>query len=118
MTRPSLTAIHKASAGSRSFQLPPGQEEIDDPAAGVAQGVTLEAENPALLRVAERGSFVTQPADPSMTQGVAELNRLGVDQVEGRLSQKQSCAGDQQFADQPVQLVEPDDPALIGGQMR
>src|SRR5262249_26264904 len=114
--RPSLTASSKASAGLRSSPLPPGQEEIDDPAAGVAQGVKLEAKEPPLLRVAKRGSFIPQPADPSMTQGVAKLNRLGVDQVERSFAPKQCGAGNQQFADQPIQLVEPDDPALISGQ--
>src|SRR5262249_17623323 len=115
--RPSLTASSKASAGSRSSQLPPGQDEIDDPAAGVAYGVKLEAKEPALLRVAKIGPFIPQPADPSLAQGVAKLNRLGVNQVERSFAPKQCGAGNQQFADQPIQLVEPDDPTLIGGQM-
>jgi FkbM family methyltransferase len=83
----------------------------------MAQGLKLEAEAPALLRFAEIGPFITRQADTSMAQGVAKLNRLGVNQVERSLAHKQCGAGNQQFADQRTQLVEPDDPALIGGQM-
>jgi len=65
--------------------------------------------------LAEIGPFITQQADTSMAQWVAKLNRLGVDQVERSFAHKQRGAGDQQFADQRIQLVEPDDLALIGG---
>jgi len=80
--------------------------------------VQLEAEEPALARLAEVSPVLSQQPHSTVPDGVTDGNRLGVHQIEVIGFREFDGHGANQLSDQAGERVQTLHPLLIGNQMR
>lgn len=124
--RPAVTQVSQHHAASHRFgqfrpwpaiiEIPRRQPRVHDTTIAVAQGVEFEAKEPAGTALAEVSTLVAQQAHSPVTNGFADRDGFGINQVEAAVTQQASRL--KQSADDRTEAMQPLQPLLIRAKRR